>query len=119
MTEPTTTAKLGTFGGVFTPTVLTILGVILYLRLGWVIGNGGLIGGLLVIGLAVGITAATNLALSSIATNTRLGAGGPYAIISRSLGLEVGGSRRSSVERARTVTGAGRVAERSPSGKVG
>lgn len=37
------------------------------------------------------ITAATGLSLSSIATNTRLGAGGPYAIISRSLGLEVGG----------------------------
>lgn len=84
--------KLGTFGGVFTPTLLTILGVIMYLRLGWVIGNGGLIGGIMVIGLAVGITTATGLALSSIATNTRLGAGGPYAIISRSLGLEIGGS---------------------------
>jgi solute carrier family 12 sodium/potassium/chloride transporter 2 len=84
--------KLGTFGGVFTPTVLTILGVIMYLRLGWVVGNGGLLGGLLVIGLAIGITAATGLSLSSISTNTRLGAGGPYAIISRSLGLEVGGS---------------------------
>jgi amino acid transporter len=84
--------KLDTFGGVFTPTLLTILGVIMYLRLGWVVGNGGLIGALLVIGLAVGITAATGLSLSSIATNTRLGAGGPYAIISKSLGVEVGGS---------------------------
>jgi amino acid transporter len=86
------TGRLGTFGGVFTPTVLTILGVIMYLRLGWVVGNGGLIGALLVMGLALGITTCTGLALSSIATNTRLGAGGPYAIISRSLGLEVGGS---------------------------
>ena len=31
--------KLGTFLGVFTPSVLTILGVILYLRVGWVVGN--------------------------------------------------------------------------------
>lgn len=84
--------SLGTFGGVFTPTLLTILGVIMYLRLGWVIGNGGLLGGLAVILLAVGITTATGLSLSSIATNTRLGVGGPYAIISRSLGLEIGGS---------------------------
>ena len=93
--EPATVpprGRLGTFAGVFTPTLLTILGVIMYLRLGWVVGNGGLLGGLLVVGLAVGITTATGLALSSIATNTRLGAGGPYAIISRSLGLEVGGS---------------------------
>ncbi len=84
--------KFGTFSGVFTPTLLTILGVIMYLRLGWVVGNGGLLGGLLVIGVALAITTATGLSLSSIATNSRLGAGGPYAIISRSLGLEIGGS---------------------------
>lgn len=94
MAEPTapTPQRYGTFAGVFTPTLLTILGVIMYLRLPWVIGNAGLARGLLVVGLAVGITLFTGLSLSSIATNTRLGAGGPYAIISRSLGLEVGGS---------------------------
>jgi len=82
----------GTLGGVFTPTLLTILGVIMYLRLPWTVGNAGLLGGIMVILLANGITAATGLSLSSIATNTRLGAGGPYAIISRSLGFEIGGS---------------------------
>ena len=82
----------GTFAGVFTPTLLTILGVIMYLRLPWVVGNAGLLGGLAIVGLAIGITAATGLSLSSIATNTRIGAGGPYAIISKSLGLEIGGS---------------------------
>ena len=82
----------GTFAGVFTPTLLTILGVIMYLRLGWVVGNAGLLGGLLIVALANGITLCTGLSLSSIATNTRLGAGGPYAIISKSLGFEVGGS---------------------------
>ena len=44
--------KLGTFGGVFTPDVLTILGVIMYLRLGWVVGNAGLIGAIAIILLA-------------------------------------------------------------------
>lgn len=34
--------KFGTFGGVFTPNVLTILGVIMFLRTGWVVGNAGL-----------------------------------------------------------------------------
>ena len=82
----------GTFAGVFTPTLLTILGVIMYLRLPWTVGNAGLLGGIAIILLANGITAATGLSLSSIATNTRLGAGGPYAIISRSLGFEIGGS---------------------------
>ena len=84
--------RFGTFGGVFTPTLLTILGVIMYLRLGWVVGNAGILGGLLIILLAYLITACTGMAMSSITSNIRLGAGGAYAIISQSLGLEVGGS---------------------------
>ena len=81
----------GTFTGVFTPT-LFILGVIMFVRLGWIVGNAGLLGAFGIITVAMGITGATGLSLSSIATNTRLGAGGPYSVISRSLGLEVGGS---------------------------
>ena len=86
------TPKFGTFTGVFTPTLLTILGVIMYVRLGWVVGNAGLGWAWAMMGLAMGITACTGLSLSSVATNTRIGHGGPYAIIARSLGLEVGGS---------------------------
>lgn len=87
-----TPRKFGAFTGVFVPTLLTILGVIMYVRLGWVVGNAGLIGAWAILVLAIGITVCTGLSLSSIATNTRLGAGGPYAMIARSLGLEVGGS---------------------------
>ncbi|NET89696.1 MAG: hypothetical protein F6K45_16665, partial [Kamptonema sp. SIO1D9] len=39
---------LGTFGGVYTPSILTILGVIMYLRFGWVVGNVGLLGTLII-----------------------------------------------------------------------
>jgi solute carrier family 12 sodium/potassium/chloride transporter 2 len=90
--SPADRKLFGTFSGVFTPTLLTILGVIMYLRLPWTVGNAGLLGGIIIILLVNGITAATGLSLSSIATNTRMGAGGPYAIISRSLGFEIGGS---------------------------
>lgn len=83
---------LGTFLGVFTPTILTILGVILYLRLGWVVGQLGLVGTLAIVVLANAITLVTTLALSAVATNTRVGAGGAYYIISRSLGVEIGGA---------------------------
>ncbi len=82
----------GTFTGVFTPTLLTILGVIMYVRIGWSVGNAGVLGTWMVMLLAMGITAATGLSLSSVATNTRIGPGGPYAILSRSLGYEVGGA---------------------------
>lgn len=85
-------SKFGTFGGVFTPDVLTILGVIMYLRLGWVVGNAGLLGAIAIIVLAKSITLCTGLSMSSITTNIKIGAGGAYSIISKSLGLEAGGS---------------------------
>ncbi len=90
--QPESQRRFGTFGGVFTPTLLTILGVIMYLREGWVIGNAGLLGGFLIIALAYAITICTGLSMSSITSNLRIGAGGAYAIISQSLGLEIGGS---------------------------
>ena len=92
MSEEVGPKKFGTFAGVYVPTLLTILGVIMYLRLGWVMGNAGLVGGLLIVTLAFVITTATGLAMSSFTTNIRIGAGGAYSIISQSLGLEVGGS---------------------------
>lgn len=82
----------GTFEGVFVPTAVTILGVVMFLREGWVIGNAGFGGGVLVILVAFAITGTTALSLSSAATNIRIGAGGAYSVISRSLGIEVAGS---------------------------
>ena len=84
--------KFGTFGGVFTPSILTILGVIMYLRLPWVVGNGGLWVALGVIAAAHVISVTTGLSISSIATDKKVGAGGPYYIVSRSLGLPIGGT---------------------------
>ena len=84
--------KFGTFQGVFTPTVLTILGVIMYLRGPWVVGNAGVIGAIGIITLATVITFFTALSMSSIVTNIRIKAGGAFSIIAQSLGLEAGGS---------------------------
>lgn len=98
--------KLGTFEGVFTPTTLTILGVIMYLRLGWVVGNAGFGGALLIILLAKLVTVCTGLSLASTATNIRVGAGGSYALISRSLGLEVGSSIGIPLYMSQTLGGA-------------
>jgi len=83
---------LGTFGGVFTPSILTILGVIMYLRFGWVVGNVGLAGTLAVVTLSTGITFLTGLSIASIATDQRVRTGGAYYMISRSLGIEAGGA---------------------------
>ncbi len=88
----TSTGKLGAFLGVFTPTILTILGVIMYLRFGWVVGQVGLLKTLLIVLLANLITLLTALSLSAIATNSHVGVGGAYYMISRSLGIEIGGA---------------------------
>ncbi|MEN8254598.1 MAG: amino acid permease [Verrucomicrobiota bacterium] len=80
----------GTFKGVYTPSVLTIFGVIMYLRFGWVLGNVGLAGTLLIVTIATAITFLTGLSISAMATNMKVGGGGAYYIIARSLGLEAG-----------------------------
>ena len=87
-----TEVKLGTFAGVFTPSVLTILGIILFLRLGFVVGEAGLGRALVIIALANAISILTSLSLSAIATNLRVKGGGDYYVISRTLGPEFGGA---------------------------
>lgn len=84
--------KFGTFGGVFVPSILTILGVIMYLRLGWVVGEAGLVGTILIILLAHVVSVCTGLSVSSVATDQKVKAGGVYYMLSRSLGLPIGGS---------------------------
>ncbi len=90
--ETTNQEKFGTFLGVFTPSVLTILGLVMYLRFGWVVGNVGLAWTLVIVFMASTITFITALSASAIATNMTVGVGGEYFMISRSLGLEFGGA---------------------------
>ncbi|MBW1786832.1 MAG: amino acid permease [Deltaproteobacteria bacterium] len=84
--------NLGTFAGVFTPSVLTILGIILFLRMGYVVGNAGLGKALLIIAAANGISVLTSISLSAIATNLNVKGGGDYYLISRTLGVRYGGA---------------------------
>ena len=83
---------LGMFAGVFTPSILTILGIILFLRLGYVVGNAGLGRALILIGLANAISIITSMSLAAITTNLRVKGGGVYYLISRTLGVQFGGS---------------------------
>ncbi len=84
--------QLGTLAGVFTPSILTILGIILFLRLGFVVGSAGLAQALVILGIAHAISIVTSISLSAIATNLRMKVGGDYYLISRTLGPEFGGA---------------------------
>ena len=92
LTSESQSGKLGTFAGVFTPSVLTILGIILFLRLGYVVGNAGLGRALIMIGLANTISVLTSISLAAISTNLKVKGGGDYYLISRTLGVEFGGA---------------------------
>ena len=80
----------GTFQGVFTPSILTIIGVVMYLRFGWVLGNLGLGGTLFLVTLCSAVTFVTGLSISALATNMRMKGGGAYFMLSRSFGVEGG-----------------------------
>ncbi len=84
--------KFGTFGGVFTPAILTILGVIMYMRLPWIVGNAGFYTAVSIVVVAHIVSLTTGLSVSSMATDKRVKAGGSYFILSRSLGLSIGGA---------------------------
>ena len=82
--------KFGVFQGVYIPSTLTILGVVMYLRMGWVVGNVGLVQTLIIVTISTIITFLTSLSISATATNMKVGGGGAYFMISRSLGVEAG-----------------------------
>ncbi len=98
------TGTLGTFAGVFTPSILTILGIILFLRLGYVVGEAGLARALVIMALANAISVLTSLSLSAIATNLTVKGGGDYYVISRTLGPEFGGALGSVLFLAQSVS---------------
>jgi amino acid transporter len=83
---------LGTFGGVFTPSILTILGLVLFLRVPYVIGAVGLGQALIILVISTLVSVLTAVSLAVVATNMRVGGGGEYYIISRTLGIEFGGA---------------------------
>ncbi|MBA3237306.1 MAG: amino acid permease [Parachlamydiaceae bacterium] len=86
------TKKFGTFLGVFVPCILMLFGVIIFLRLGWVVGLVGISETLIIVTLAALIALVTTLSMSAIATNIEVGKGGMYYMLSRSLGIEAGGA---------------------------
>nr|XP_046237301.1 solute carrier family 12 member 6-like isoform X6 [Scatophagus argus] len=84
--------QMGTLMGVYLPCLQNIFGVILFLRLTWVVGTAGVLQGLCIVFICCCCTMLTAISMSAIATNGVVPAGGAYFMISRSLGPEFGGA---------------------------
>jgi amino acid transporter/nucleotide-binding universal stress UspA family protein len=84
--------QFSTFAGVFTPSILTIFGAIMFLRAGYVVGQAGIINGIWILMAAEVICLVTAISMSAVATNTPVKGGGAYFLISRALGPQFGGA---------------------------
>ncbi|CAG9765408.1 unnamed protein product [Ceutorhynchus assimilis] len=84
--------KFGWIQGVLIRCLLNIWGVMLFLRLSWVVGQAGIAQAILLILITTIVTSITALSMSAISTNGVIKGGGTYYMISRSLGPEFGGS---------------------------
>ncbi len=70
--------------------LLNIWGVMLFIRLSWIVGHAGVGLASVVVLLAAVVTVVTTLSMSAICTNGEVKGGGAYYMISRSLGPEFG-----------------------------
>ncbi|XP_047506433.1 bumetanide-sensitive sodium-(potassium)-chloride cotransporter-like [Pieris napi] len=84
--------KLGWIQGVLIPCLLNIWGVMLFLRIAWIVAQAGIALSIAIICLSGVVCVITTLSLSAICTNGELHGGGVYYIVSRSLGAELGAS---------------------------
>ncbi|XP_060804181.1 solute carrier family 12 member 6 isoform X1 [Amyelois transitella] len=90
--KPAPPARMGTLIGVYLPCIQNIFGVILFIRLTWVVGTAGAVQGFLIVLTCCCTTMLTAISMSAIATNGVVPAGGSYFMIGRSLGPECGGA---------------------------
>lgn len=82
----------GTFLGVFLPSLITMIGSLLYLKMGWIVGHVGIGKSIFVLFVGLIITLITALSIASTASNMKIKEGGTYFMLSRSFGIEIGAS---------------------------
>ncbi len=81
---------MGWFFGVFIRVTVSIFGVVMFLRMNWMVGEAGLGLCLVIVLISVAVTCTVALSASALCSNGRMLSGGPYVLASSSLGIEAG-----------------------------
>uniref|UniRef100_A0A8C5ZGR1 Solute carrier family 12 member 8 n=1 Tax=Marmota marmota marmota TaxID=9994 RepID=A0A8C5ZGR1_MARMA len=82
----------GTWDGVFTSCMINIFGVVLFLRTGWLVGNTGVLMGMLLVSFVILVALVTVLSGIGVGEQVGMGSGGVYSMISSVLGGQMGGT---------------------------
>ncbi|XP_046563349.1 solute carrier family 12 member 4-like isoform X4 [Haliotis rubra] len=90
--QQTKKANLGTVLGVYLPCIQNIFGILLFVRMTWIVGMAGAMESFFIVLISCLTTLLTSISMSAIATNGVVPAGGSYFMISRALGPEFGGA---------------------------
>ncbi|KAM9344372.1 solute carrier family 12 member 8 [Pholidichthys leucotaenia] len=82
----------GTWDGVFTTCMINIFGVVLFLRTGYLVGNTGVLLGMVLVSMVVVFALVTVMSGIGVSELCGVGSGGIYSMISTILGGRVGGA---------------------------
>ncbi|KAJ3591843.1 hypothetical protein NHX12_006974 [Muraenolepis orangiensis] len=82
----------GTWDGVFTTCMINIFGVVLFLRTGYLVGNTGVLLGMVLVSSVVLVALVTVMSGIGVSERCGMGSGGVYSMISTVLGGRVGGT---------------------------
>ncbi|XP_019751109.1 solute carrier family 12 member 8 [Hippocampus comes] len=82
----------GTWDGVFTTCMINIFGVVLFLRTGYLVGNTGVLLGMLLVSMVVLFALVTVMSGIGVCEYCGVGSGGVYSMISTVLGGRLGGT---------------------------
>lgn len=90
--EKETKLKYGMWIGVVVPCIQNMIGITLFVRMPWIVGQAGIGMTLLILGICILTSLITALSMNAVVTNGKLSTGGCYYILARSLGASIGGS---------------------------
>ena len=82
----------GTWDGVFTTVMVNIFGIIVFLRMGWIVGTAGVADSILLLFICTALAMITVFSAIGIVDRTHIKSGGIYFLISHVLGGRLGGA---------------------------